>query len=132
MTRLISILIIAAVIFVGYRLYVYYERVSAEKESAQVEQAIDPAKLSGLPPALEESLRKAESGGDAEELGNWLRIYGGMVQDPRLAWIQLDYCVLLARSSPNEARQLFTSIKDRTATNSPVYPRVKQLDNAFQ
>lgn len=132
MTRLISILIIAAVIFVGYRLYVYYERAGAGKETAQAEQAVDPGQLSGLPPALLDSLQKAESSGDAKLLGNWLRVYGGMVQDPHLAWIQLDYCVMLARSSPNEARQLFASIKDRTATNSSVYPRIKRLENAFQ
>ncbi len=58
----------------------------------EVVSAPSPAgtELPGLPPHLEASLAQAQQGGQ-EELGKWLRQWGRQVQDPRLAWIELDY-----------------------------------------
>jgi len=134
MTKLISIVIILAVIFVGYRLYVYWEKVAQEKD-LQEEQArkqkADSRSLSGMPGQLEASWDQACKGG-ANGMSNWLSAYGGQVEDPRLAWIQLDYCEKLAWRNPNEAKRVFAAVSDRTTTNSPVYPRIKQLENTFK
>jgi hypothetical protein len=134
MTRLISILIIVAVIFVGYRLYVYWEKV-AQGKNPQEEQAgkqtVDPHSLSGMPAELEVAWEQAAQRG-ANAMSNWLSMYDGQVADPRLAWIQLDYCEKLAWSNPSEAKRVFATVRDRTTTNSPVYPRIRQLANTFK
>jgi len=44
----------------------------------------------------------------------------------------LDYIVLISSTNPQEARRLFTVVKQRTPTNSPVYPRVKLLEKTYQ
>jgi hypothetical protein len=54
------------------------------------------------------------------------------VQDPRLAWIQLDFVELIGRDSPNEAREVFNAVKPRVGTNSPIYPRIEKLGKTFQ
>lgn len=134
MTRLISILIILAVIFVGYRLYVYWEKVAQEKdlqEEQAMKQKADPRSLSGMSWQLEASWEQAAQSG-ASAMSNWLSVYGSQVEDPRLAWIQLDYCEKLAWSNPNEAKRVFAAVSDRTPTNSPVYLRINQLANTFR
>ena len=50
----------------------------------------------------------------------------------RLAEIELDYVVLIGSTNPQEARRLFTVVKQRTSTNSPVFPRVKRLEKTYQ
>jgi hypothetical protein len=55
-----------------------------------------------------------------------------MIQDPRKAWIELDYCVVLARENPKEARRIFDQVKQRIRPDSPVYPRIKQLEPTFE
>jgi hypothetical protein len=62
---------------------------------------------------------------------NWLKAYGAQVQDPRKAWIEMDYALALMREDPNEAKKVFLAVKERTPTNSPVYPRVLQLEKTF-
>jgi hypothetical protein len=54
-----------------------------------------------------------------------------MIQDPRKAWIELDYCTLLARENAKEARRIFADVQQRTPTNSPIYWRVKKLEPTF-
>ena len=46
---------------------------------------------------------------------NWLKTYGQSVEDPRKAWIELDYCVAVAREDPAEARRVFAAVKERIA-----------------
>jgi len=79
---------------------------------------------------LKDSLAKAQSGG-AKSLRAWLDAYGKSVQDPRLASVQLDYVLLIGRENPAEARRIFADVKKRTPSNSPVYPRVKQLEGTY-
>jgi hypothetical protein len=134
MTRLISILIILLAIFVGYRLYVYWEKVAQQKDLQEEQvkkQKAEPRSLSGMPLQLEASWAQAAQSG-AGAMSNWLSVYGGQVEDPRLAWIQLDYCEKLAWSNPAEAKRVFAAVRDRLRTNSPVYPRLNQLENAFR
>ena len=55
-----------------------------------------------------------------------------MVQDPRKAWIELDYCVLVSREDLSEARRVFAEVKKRTPPSSPVWPRVKDLEKVYE
>jgi hypothetical protein len=87
--------------------------------------------LPGLPANLEASLSAAQKQG-AAGMKNWLNLYRPYVSDPRLAAIELDYILLIGSTYPQEARRLFTVIKQRTPTNSPVYPRVKRLEKTYQ
>jgi len=132
MTKLISILIILVVAWVGWKTYTYWEGIRGEKAAAEKSSVIsNPQQLEGLPPQLEASLQAAERAG-AATLKNWLDTYGKMVRDPRLAWIELDYCVMVARDKPAEAKGVFATVKKRTPNSSPVHPRVKQLERTYE
>ena len=132
MTKLISILIIVLVIWAGRSAYNYWEQVRDEKAITE-KQAVAPSpqQLEGLPAQLETSLQAAEQAG-AAGLRSWLDTYGRLVRDPRRAWVELDYCVMLARDNPAEAKRFFAAIKERTPASSPVYPRIKQLERTYE
>jgi hypothetical protein len=84
-----------------------------------------------MPPQMEPTLKAAESQG-AAGLRNWLKAYGRSIQDPRKAWIELDYCLLISKENPSEAKRLFAEIKSRTLESSPVWPRIKQLEKTYE
>jgi hypothetical protein len=133
-TKLISVLIVVVVIYGSYRLFVYWERGNTAKEAAKKETAaaeVQPESLPGLPQTLEPALKAAQQRGPAV-MKQWLKAYGNQVQDPRKAWIELDYCEAVFRADPSEARRVFASIKARTPPSSPVWPRVKQLENSYE
>ena len=134
MTKLIAIFIIVLVIFGVWHLFLYCDKVSREDEKKQKQEqsaTVTEDQLSGLPNQLAPSLQKAKQQG-ALGLKNWLKNYGRMVQDPRKAWIELDYCVLLSHEDLPEARRVFAEVKGRTPPSSPVWPRVKQLEKTFE
>jgi len=134
MTRVISILVAVAVGFVGWRLVVYWNHLKAAEASQQKSAASTATQLQnlpGLPVQLEPSLRMAEEKG-GKALGEWLKAHGGLVEDPRKAWIELDYCQKIARDRPQEARKLFAEVKARVHERSPVWPRVKELEKSFE
>jgi hypothetical protein len=134
MTKLISILIILLVLLGGWQLFKYWEKVRDDQETAQKEaaaRAVVPEHLPGLPEKLEPSLQAAKQQG-AAALGNWLKTYGAAVQDPRKAWIELDYCVMIARENPAEAKRVFAAVKERMPPASPVWPRVHELEKSYQ
>lgn len=132
-TKLIGALMILLVAWGGYKIFTYYQEVSAqgyaEKEKA-TGKGVDPTRLEGVPYNLEGSLRHAQSQGPAA-LKKWLDNYGSQIADPRKAWIQLDYCTMVARDNPQEAREAHAAVKKRLRENSPVYPRMKQLEKSF-
>lgn len=133
-TKLIAALIIAAVLYGGWNLFLYWEKVKNEDETTKKQAAsavVTEQNLQGLPNGLEQSLQAARNQG-AVGLRNWLKTYGPTVQDPRKAWIELDYCVLVAREDPAEARRVFASVKERTGPTSPVWPRIKQLAPTYE
>ncbi len=133
-TKLIAALIIVAVLYGGWNLFVYWDKVKNEKESIRKEEAaavVTENSLPGLPSALEQSLQTARRQG-AASLKNWLKTYGNSVQDPRKAWIELDYCVMIAREDPAEARRVFASVRERTGPASPVWQRIKQLAPTYE
>ena len=133
-TKLIAALIIALVLFGCYELVSYYGQVKEESENKAKEVAaktIVPERLPGMPWELEQSLTAAQQAGP-KAFGNWLTTYGGSLQDPRLAWIQLDYVVAISREDPATARKIFASVKDRTPSSSPVYSRVQELAKTYE
>ena len=134
MTKLIAVLIVALVLFAAWHVVMYYDKVQNEKESEQKQAAaarVDGDSLPGLPYQLQDSLRAAEQQG-ATGLGNWLKVYGPSVQDPRRAWIELDYCVQIARDNPAEARRIFAEVKQRTPPSSRIWPRIKELAKTYE
>ena len=138
MRQLIGILLILGAIWGCKELYRYWEEVKARKEAEDrggrpppTSEVATPTALPGLPANLEPSLQAAQKQG-AAGLKNWLKLYRPYVSDPRLAAIELDYIVLISSSNPQEARQLFAALKQRTPTNSPVFPRIRQLEKTYQ
>jgi hypothetical protein len=134
MTKLIAALIIVVVLYGGWQLFFYWERVKNEEETEKkkvVAEAVMGDQLPGMPYQLDASLRTAQSQG-ATGLRNWLKAYGDRIQDPRKAWIELDYCVAISREDPSEARRVFADVKKRTQPSSPVWSRVKRLEKTYQ
>lgn len=137
MKVLIVLVIIAAVFYVGRSILHRYQ--DAEREgipppgqSAPVEAKTPPVStLDGLSPSLEPALAAAQKQG-AAGLRAFLSNYGRSIRDPRLADIELDYVVLLSRQDPAEAKRVFEAIKARTVTSSPVYGRIKKLEETFR
>lgn len=131
---LIIIAIVAVVALGGYQLFEYWDKVQDEKLAAEKQAAtsqVNPDALPGLPQGWDTSLRTAEQQG-ATALGAWLKTYGAKVQDPRKAWIELDYVVMITRDNPQEAKRLFAEVKDRTLPNSPVWPRIHDLEKSYE
>lgn len=132
MKALISILILLGAIWAGVKLFHRWEGVEGEGKAAPQKAArVTAAQLAGLPPKLEASLQQAQQAG-ARDLKNWLNVHRPEVQDPRLAWIELDYVVLMALENPVEAKKVFAEIRERIGPDSPVYQRVKDLEKTYQ
>src|SRR5512137_2499715 len=115
MTKLIGALIIIAVLYGGWELFLYWEKVKNEQDVKQQQDAramVLGDQLPGLPSQLEEGLRDAQKRG-AAGLRGWLKLHGQSVEDPRKAWIELDYCVAVAREDPAEAKRVFAAVKQR-------------------
>ncbi len=77
MTKLIAALILAAVLFGGWHLFLYWEKVKNEEATARKQAAasvIDPTQLPGLSQPLEPSLQAAQRQG-AAGLRQWLKTY---------------------------------------------------------
>jgi hypothetical protein len=136
---LIGIAIIALLAFGGWKVYQLWDKYSTEKDlQEQQEQAaknFTPQSLPGMPSNWETDYQKADAAarnGDVAALRDWLKVHGQQVDDPRRAWIELDYMVMISRSDPQEAKAIFDSVKDRTPKESPVYPRVMQLEKTYQ
>jgi len=131
---LIIIVIVVAVALGGWQLFDYWQKVADEKEADAKTAAaavVTGDSLSGLPYQYDASLKAAQQQG-VDALGNWLKLYGNYVQDPRKAWIQLDYVLLLTRQNPQEAKRVFNEVKDRTLPNSPVWPRIHDMEKSYQ
>ena len=126
MSKLFGVLIVLALIFGGYKLFLYWDQVSREKDNPKVELTGDA--LKGLGSPISQSYQKAVQGG-APALKKWLDENAASpdLQDPRKAWIQLDYVVMVARENPAEAKRVFAQVKARVDSSSPVFPRLKKL-----
>ena len=134
MTKLIAVLMVVVVLYGGWELFLYWEKVKNDEDLKQKQAAaavVMGDQLPGLPYQLESSLQNARKHGTAG-LRNWLKTYGQSVEDPRKAWIELDFCVAVALENPSEARRVFAGVKERLGTNSPVWPRMQQLEKAYE
>src|SRR4051812_27909685 len=134
-------LILGVVVIIGlglgvYQLWEYWGKFKpSESDSGRTQAAViadsSDSSLPGLPPKLEPILEASRKRG-AAGLHDFLLTYGRTVADPRLASIQLDYVVLVAKDDPSEARRVFASVKTRTSQTSPVYPRVQLLARTYE
>jgi len=132
---IIAIFIILVVVFLFTELVGFYKRTArsggAPETSAVVGAPATGDSLPGLPSFLEGPLAQAQQQG-AEELGKWLKTWGRQVQDPRLAWIELDYVVLLNLKDHRAARERFLQVQARIPPGSPVYDRIQKLAPAYE
>jgi len=135
MTKTLIIIVIVVAVGLGaWQLFDYWQKVQDEKDTDAQNAAaavVNPQSLQGMPYTLEDSLRAAQQQGP-DALGNWLKMYGPAIQDPRKAWIQLDYVLLLTRQNPQEAKRVFNDVKDRTLPTSPVWPRIQGMEKSYQ
>jgi hypothetical protein len=133
-TKLIAAVIIIACLYGGWELFLYWDKVKNEQENEKKQAAaaeVTEQNLPGLPYNLEPTLQAARKEG-AAGLRNWLKAYGNVVQDPRKAWIELDYCVMITRDDPAEARRIFAQVRERTGPTSPVWQRIKRLAPTYE
>jgi hypothetical protein len=137
--KLFGLLLIIAALFGLKELHRYWEEVKARQEAkdrgdtrapAATATPAAPGGMPGLPPSLEASLQEARSQSPAA-LKLWIEKYRLYVQDPRLASVELDYVVLIGGRNYLEAKKIFNAVKQRTPTNSPVYPRIQQLEKNY-
>src|SRR4051812_44349445 len=127
MKILISILIVVGVAFGAYKIWDYWETVQNDRENTKIQAAqIVGEQLQGLPRQLEPALKEAEKGG-AKSLKDWLdkAKRAGIIKDPRLAWVELEYVVMITKDDPIEAKRIFSQVKNRTPPDSPVAPQIK-------
>ena len=132
MRFLVGLVIVIGLSLGAYQLYEYWGNFK-EKEPVAIAPAppdVSGDQLPGMLPRLQPVLEAAQKRG-APGLHDFLTMYGNTISDPRRAWIELDYVVLLAQSSPGEARREFAKVKSRVPPGSPVYNRVKQLEKTY-
>ena len=135
MKFIIGIIIVVGLSVGGWNLYQYWGNFKSKDETTETSRPanieVDSAQLKGMPPSWEPMLDAAKKRG-APGLHDFLTTYGKSIADPKLASIELDYVVLVAQSSPGDARTMFAKVKKRVPQNSPVYNRVKQLENTYE
>lgn len=133
-TKIILIVFLILAALGAYNIFLYWEKVENEqdlKKQEQVTAATLGSRLPGLPPQLETSLQGATQRG-TDTLGQWLKLHGASVADPRKAWIELDYAMLLSRENPAEAKRIYAAVKARTKPDSQVYKRVMELEKTYR
>ena len=130
MKTVIGLLLIGMVFFGAYKVWNYWDTMD-QRRAARAAVSISPGSLAGLPYQLEPSLDAAQTDG-AKSLKFWLEKYGHAIQDPRLAWIELDYVLLVSRDDPIEAKKVFAQVKKRVPPDSPVYRRIKDLEKTYE
>lgn len=136
MKALIGILIVLIIGVGGYKIYDHWEKVKERRvldERAAKGADINPDELPGMPWQLAVKLHEAQRG-DAATLKRFIDSCKNFpdVKDPRLAWVELDYVVMITATDPIEARKIFQAVKKRTPSDSPIYPRIKSLEKNYE
>jgi hypothetical protein len=136
MKPIISILVILIVCVGGWKLFEYWDKTNQDQEVTKMAEDgadIRESDLPGLPYQLEPNYAKARQKG-AAGVKEFLEAYGKApkFQDPRKAWIELDYAVLIAGSDPVEAKKIFLDVKGRIRTNAPIYRRIRAMSKTFE
>ncbi len=127
-SRIVPAILVMAVILAGAWLWIRSWPMDVPPASAS---GIDEATLSGVPVAFVPALDAARLRG-APALREWMLQHEKRCLDPRLGWIQLEYAALVRNTKPAEAKVYFEMVKARTPTNSPILPRIRQLEPAFR
>jgi hypothetical protein len=112
----------------------YWDTMDQQRAAAGAERPSSvraPSSLPGMDYRYEESLAAAQKSG-AKSLRAWLDQYQSAIQDPRLAWIELDYVLLVSKEDPIQAKKTFAKVKKRVQPGSPVYQRVKDLEKTYE
>jgi hypothetical protein len=132
----ISIIIVILVGVGVFKLWEYWDRVSQEK--VQTERAADGSdikenQLPGMPWELEQRYTAAKQKGVAG-VRDFLDAYrkAPKFEDPRKAWVELDYALLITGSDPLEAKRIFLDVKQRIPTNSVIYPRIRAMSKTYE
>ena len=136
MKALIGVLIVLIVGFVGIRIYDHWEQVKERRvqdERAAKGADINPDTLPGMPWQLVPKLYEAQRS-DAATFKRFLDSCKNFpdVKDPRLAWAELDYVVMVSAKDPVEAKKVFQAVKKRTPMDSLIYPRIKSLEKNYE
>jgi hypothetical protein len=136
MKVLIGVLIALVVGIGGYKLFQHWEAVNERRgleEKAARGADINPDQLPGLPWQLVQKLRDAKQAGPAS-VKNFIEYCKRVpdVKDPRLAWIELDYVVMITSTDPVEAKKIFHAVKQRTPEDSPIQPRLKAMAKNYE
>ena len=136
MKAVLSILIVLVLGIGGFKIWEHWNVVKEQKlldEKVAKGADIDPETLPGLPYQLQQRWIEARRGGPAE-IKNFIQIAKRHpdMKDPRLAWIELDYVVAVTSIDPIEAKKVFREVKKRVPPESPVYPRIKVLEKAYE
>jgi hypothetical protein len=134
MKFLIGLVIVVGLALGVYQIYEYWGNFKPKDTAAATPpppQEISGDQLPGMLPSLEPVLQAARRRG-APGLHDFLTMYGNTIADPRRAWIELDYTVLVGQSNPGEARREFAKVRGRVQPGSPVYDRVKQLESTYE
>lgn len=133
MTRVIWALIIAVVVFIGYRTYLHWAMLQEDHDGRKPTPIVNVSSgsLPGLPEQLDASFHAARDKSPAA-FRAWFNANEKQLADPRKAWIELDLCVAIRRDNPVEAKAIFARVKKRVPPSSPVWPRLKELEKAFE
>jgi len=135
MKLVIALVVVIAVLAGAYKIWEYWDKVSHDQDIKEQEAAqalnINPDQLQGMPEDLRKSYDYVKGNGPVA-LGQWLKRVGSQLDDPRRAWIELDYVVGIAQQDPQEAKRVFADVKGRIKENSPVYRRVKALEKTYE
>jgi len=135
MKVVIIILIVVGVGFGAYKIWEYWDNVEHEREMKQnaPQTEVSGDSLPGVPYNLEKGLKDAEKGGP-KALKAWLDKVKptGLVKDPRLGWIELDYVLMITKDDPVEAKRIFAQVKQRTPPDSPVMKRISGLAKNYE
>src|SRR5882724_7355638 len=114
MKIVIGLLVVIALLGGAYKIWEYWDKVSHDQDIAEKEAAaklqISPESLPGMPEDLKKGFEIAKGNGPTV-MGKWLKVNGTRLEDPRKAWVQLDYMVMIAPENPKEAKEIFTEVK---------------------
>ena len=132
MTKAIWVLIILVIGYIGYLLFVQWDKARLEHEGRKNEPTtIVGDSLPGMPYQLDQSYRTASTAGPVA-FQTWFNANERLLADPRKAWIELELCRVMFRQNPAEARKIFANVKGRVPPSSPVWSRVKELEKTFE
>jgi len=139
--KIIAAGILGLLVYGGFVLFTHFKEFEKQEKAGvgsdytkteeQKAREATAGPLPGLPHQYEKSLEQAKAAGP-EEVEKWLRTFGRYCKDPRRAEIELDYAATIVRTDLDKAKQVFDGVRKRTPADSPLFPRIKSLEAAYQ